>query len=128
MANNVEIVEDYLCDLCDTLFNDGIICDKIFNPEEKVNRAANVVQIYGAASDQGDAIYRMDARVVENREKRSQCIKDIEILQKLTKNGVKLASGLAIYINIQYITSPDRTIVDGQSVYTISAYLNVTLI
>ena len=127
MINYVEVVEDYLCELCDEVFNDGIVCDKVFNPEERVNRAASVLQVYAPSADQPTAIHTMSARVVENRERRAQCITDMELSKKLVKSRVKLENGLEIYINIQYINAPIRTIVGTQNTYTLSVYLTITL-
>ena len=125
--NYIEIIENYLCDLCDESFNDGIICDKIFNPEETVTRSAYVIQQIDTLTDQ-DGIRRYTAQVVENRKTRSECIRDMGIIDgNFRKYGKKLDNGLVIRISIQYIMSPIKTIVGTQTVYNLSAMLNVSI-
>lgn len=124
----IKSVEDYLCETCDALFNDGIVCDKVYNPEERMNRAANVIQVRYGDDDQSGAIVRMEARVIENCDKRSKGVQDAELLRKLAKNGVKLPNGLVIYINVQYINMPQKIIVDTLTTYILSAQLAITII
>lgn len=120
-------IENYLCDLCDTIFNDGIVCDKAYNIEQRVNRAANVLGVYRAAGDQG-AVHRVSAKITENRETRSQCVTDVDkIRQNIRKIGVTIQNGLVIYIDVQYITMPIKIVVGTQTAYTISATLNITV-
>ena len=126
MANAVNIIEDYLCDKCDELFaSDGIVCDKVFNPEEAVNRAAFITQVLSASSDQS-GVGEYTAQILENRLKRYECTEDVE---KIRKNfiiyGDKLANGLAIYISVGYIMMPIKVVVGTQNAYTISANLNI---
>ena len=128
MANVVNIIEDYLCDKCDELFtSDGIVCDKVFNPEEPENRAAFITQVLSAQSDQ-NGIGDYSAQILEHRIKRSECIADVE---KIRKNfnicGDKLQNGLAIYISIVYITMPNKTVVGTQTIYWLSANLKITV-
>lgn len=123
--NIIESVENFLCDTCDEAFKDGILCDKIYNAEQSVNRAAFVLQVLNPVTDQ-DGVTSCTAQIIENREKRSQCVQDMEIIREnFTKYGYKLQDGLVIYSSIQYITSPLRTVVGTQDVYTISAVINI---
>lgn len=123
--NIIEAVENFLCDTCDTIFNDGILCDKIYNAEQPVNRAAFVLQALPPETDQ-HGVTCCTAQIIENREKRSQCVQDMDIIREnFTKYGHKLQEGLAIYTSIQYITSPIRTVVGTQDVYTLSAVINI---
>lgn len=128
MANLVNIIEDYLCDKCDEIFvSDGVVCDKVFNPEEAVNRAAFITQVLSAQSDQnGVGLY--SAQIIEQRIKRSECTADVENIRKnFTKYGDRLPNGLAIYISIEYITMPNKTVVGTQTVYWLSANLSITV-
>lgn len=123
----IETIENFLCDLSDSVFNDGIICDKIYNPEQKENRAAFINQVLAFESDQ-NGITKCTAQMLENREKRSQCIRDINLIREnFIKIGHKLQDGLAIYVELQYITAPIKIMVDTQVAYTISANFNVTV-
>lgn len=125
--NITETLENFLCDLSDSVFNDGIVCDKIYNPEQEVNRAAFITATQTPEGDQ-DGLIRFSAQLLENRKKRSECIKDSELIRKnFKKTGHKLENGLVIYLDVQYITSPIKTIVDTQSIYTISANFNVKI-
>lgn len=123
----IETIENFLCDLSDSVFNDGIICDKIYNPEQRENRSAFVNQVLSMESDQ-NGITKCVAQLLENREKRSQCVQDVNLIrEKFTKIGYKLQDGLAIYIELQYITMPIKIMVDTQVAYTISANFNITV-
>lgn len=127
--NVIESIEDYLCDKCDELFSgDDIVCDKVYNPEQPVNRAAFVTQVLTERADQsGVGEYR--AQIIENRSKRSECIADAETIRKnFTKYGDRLQNGLAIYVSLQYITTPtNKMVVDTSTIYYISANLNITV-
>lgn len=125
--NYVKIVEDYLCELCDDVFNDGIVCDKVFNPEDAVNRSAAVIQQINTHTDQ-DGMRRYSAQILENRKARSECIRDMEIIdENFRKYGKKLDNGLVIHISIQYIMSPTKTVIGTQNAYNLSAMLNVSI-
>ena len=128
MSNVVHIIEDYLCDKCDEVFaSDGIVCDKVFNPEEPVNRAAFITKVLSAQSDQ-NGIGDYSAQILEHRIKRSECTADVEKIRKnFTIYGDKLQNGLAIYISIEYITMPNKTVVGTQNVYWLSANLKITV-
>jgi hypothetical protein len=109
------------------VFSDGIVCDKIYNQEQRENRAAFVNGVTPPQSDQY-GIVKCTAQLLENREKRSQCVHDMDIIREnFTKYGHKLQEGLAIYTSIQYITSPIRTVVGTQDVYTLSAVINIKI-
>jgi hypothetical protein len=126
MTNIIDTIEDYLCDKCDELFAaDGLVCDKVFNPEQQANRAAFVNQVLTPLSDQsGVGVYK--AQILENRLKRSECTQDVEILRtKLTKYGDKLPNGLAIYISLEYIMMPIKITVGTTNVFTVSANFNI---
>ena len=126
--DTVELIEDYLCDKCDKIFTgDSIVCDKVYNPEEIVNRASFITSVLSATTDQnGIGEYR--AQIIENREKRSQCTHDVELIRKnFTEYGDTLANGLAIYVSLQYITMPIKIVVGTSSAYTVSANLNITV-
>lgn len=123
----IETIENFLCDLSDSVFSDGIVCDKIYNPEQRENRSAFVNQVLPMQSDQ-NGITRCTAQLLENREKRSQCVHDVNLIREnFTKIGYKLHDGLAIYIELQYITMPIKIMVDTQVAYTISANFNVKI-
>lgn len=125
--NYVEVIENYLCDVCDAVFNDGIVCDKIFNPESPVNRSAYVTQQTGYETDQ-DGIRTFSAQILENRSTRSDCIRDMAIIDaNFRKYGKKLDNGLVIRISIQYIMSPIQIIVGTQTAYNLSALLNISI-
>lgn len=126
MNSNVKLIEDYLCDLCDTVFNDGIVCDKVYNPEQPVNRSAYVTDIQSQESDQHGLI-KCNARIVENRKSRPECVTDVQkITENFNKNGDPLGNGLAIYVEIEYITIPIKIMVNTQTAYTVSANLRIT--
>ena len=129
MVSVIDLIENYLCDKCDALFSeDGIVCDKVYNPEQTDNRAAFVTQVLTPLTDQnGVGEYR--AQILENRSKRSQCIADAETIRKnFTKYGDILSNGLAIYIQLQYITTPtNKIVVDTSTVYALSANLKITV-
>jgi hypothetical protein len=81
----IETIENFLCDLSDSVFSDGIVCDKIYNQEQRENRAAFVNGVTPPQSDQY-GIVKCTAQLLENREKRSQCVQDInKIREKFTK-------------------------------------------
>ena len=121
----IETIENFLCDLSDTVFNDGIVCDKIYNPEQRETRSVFVNQVLSFGSDQ-NGIFRCTAQLLENREKRSQCVSDVNIVKEnFTKIGYKLPDGLAIYIELQYITMPMKIMVDTQVAYSLSANFNI---
>jgi hypothetical protein len=124
----IDLIEDYLCDKCDEIFNgDSIACDKVYNPEEAITRSAYVTSVKSNTTDQF-GVGEYAAQIIENREKRSQCTHDVELIRKnFTKYGDVLANGLAIYITIQYITMPIKIVVGTSNVYTISANLNITV-
>jgi hypothetical protein len=125
--NYIKIIEDYLCDLCDLAFNDGIVCDKVFNPEEPVNRAAFITQQGNSETDQ-DGIRTYTAQILENRKTRSECIIDMGIIDKhFRKYRKKLDNGLVINISVSYIISPIRIIVGTQQAYNLSANLEIKL-
>lgn len=125
--NYVEIIENYLCDVCDAVFDDGIVCDKIFNPEDSATRSAYVTQQLESLTDQ-DGIRIFSARIVENRKTRSECIRDMGIIDdNFRKYSKKLDNGLVIRISIQYIMSPIQTIIGTQTAYNLSAMLNVSI-
>ena len=125
--NYIKIIEDYLCDLCDLVFNDGIVCDKVFNPEEPVNRAAFITQQGNYETDQ-DGIRTYTAQILENRKTRSECIIDMGIIDKhFRKYRKKLDNGLVINMSVNYIISPIRVIVGTQHAYNLSANLEIKL-
>lgn len=125
--NYIKIIEDYLCDLCDISFTDGIVCDKVFNPEEPVNRAAFITQQGNSETDQ-DGIRTYTAQILENRKTRSECIIDMGIIDKhFRKYRKKLDNGLVINISVSYIISPIRIIVGTQQAYNLSANLEIKL-
>ena len=127
MSNSVKIIEDYLCDLCDASFNDGIVCDKVFNPEEPANRAAFIIQQGNSETDQA-GIRTYTAQILENRKTRSECIIDMGIIDKhFRKYRKKLDNGLVINMSVNYIISPIRVIVGTQPAYTLSANLEIKL-
>lgn len=127
MSNDIKIIEDYLCDLCDIAFNDGIVCDKVFNPEEPVNRAAFITKQGNSETDQ-DGIHTYTAQILENRKTRSECIVDMEIIDKhFRKYRKKLDNGLVINMSVSYIISPIRVIVGTQQAYNLSANLEIKL-
>lgn len=126
MNSNVKLIEDYLCDLCDAVFNDGIVCDKMYNPEQLVNRSAYVTDIQSQESDQ-HGLVKCNARIVENRKGRPECIIDVQkITENFNKKGDPLGNGLAIYIEVEYITMPIKIMVNTQTAYTVSANLRIT--
>lgn len=123
----IKLIEDYLCDLCDLTFNDGIVCDKVFNPEEPVNRAAFITQQGNSETDQ-DGIRTYTAQILENRNTRSECIIDMDIIDKhFRKYHKKLDNGLVITMSVSYIISPIRVIVGTQQAYNLSANLEIKL-
>lgn len=128
MSNVVDIIEDYLCDKCDEIFaSDGIICDKVFNPEEPINRAAFITQVPADITDQ-NGVGEYSAQILEHRLKRSECTADVEKIRKnFTIYGDKLQNGLAIYISIKYITMPRKLVVGTQNAYCMSANLKITV-
>lgn len=127
MSSAIKIIEDYLCDLCDAAFGDGIICDKVFNPEEPVNRAVCITQQLESGTDQ-DGIRYYTAQILENRKTRSECINDMDIISNtFRKCGKKLDNGLVIYISVSYIMSPTKMIVGTQKAYFLSANLEIKL-
>lgn len=127
MANVISSIEDYLCDLCDSVFSDGIVCDKVYNPEQQENRAAFVTQALPSPDDQ-NGIGTYTAQILQNRTKRSECIQDAELFRKnFIKYGDDLQNELAIYISVQYITMPIKRIVGTSTTYTISVMLNITV-
>lgn len=128
MSNVVDVIEDYLCDKCDEIFaSDGIICDKVFNPEEPINRAAFITQISADITDQ-NSVGEYSAQILEHRLKRSECTADVEKIRKnFTIYGDKLQNGLAIYISIKYITMPRKLVVGTQNAYWMSANLKITV-
>lgn len=127
MSNAIKIIEDYLCDLCDSSFNDGIVCDKVFNPEEPANRAAFITQQGNSSTDQ-DGIRIYTAQILENRKTRSECITDMDIINStFRKYGKKLPNGLVIYMTTSYIMSPTKMIVGTQTAYFLSANLEIKL-
>lgn len=126
MNSNVKLIEDYLCDLCDTVFNDGIVCDKMYNPEQLVNRSAYVTDIQSQESDQ-HGLVKCNARIVENRKSRPECVNDVQkITENFNKKGDPLGNGLAIYTEVEYITMPIKIMVNTQTAYTVSANLRIT--
>lgn len=125
--DNIKYVEDYLCNLCDAVFNDGISCDKVFNPEQLVNRSAYVTDIQSQDTDQY-AIIKCNATIVENRKTRTECVADIEkIIKNFNKNGESISDGLVIYMEIAYITMPIKIMVNTIAAYTISANLKIVI-
>ena len=127
MSNAVKTIEDYLCDLCDLVFNDGIVCDKVFNPEEPANRAAFITQQGNSETDQ-DGIRTYTAQILENRKTRSECIIDMEIIDKhFRKYRKNLDNGLVINMSVSYIISPIKVIVGTQHAYNLSANLEIKL-
>lgn len=125
--NVVELIEDYLCDKCDELFADEIVCDKLYNPEVAVNRAAFVTSVRDTVTDQ-DSVGEYTAQIIENRSKRSEGAADVELLRKnFTKYGDTLPNGLAIYVRLQYITMPTKIVVGTEYAYSVSANLNITV-
>lgn len=126
MNSNVKLIEDYLCNLCDLVFNDGIICDKMYNPEQLVNRSAYITDIQSIDGDQ-HALVKCNARIAENRKNRPECVTDTQkIIENFNKSGASLGNGLAIYIEIEYITMPIKIIVNTQTAFTVSANLKIT--
>lgn len=120
------LIEDYLCNLCDTVFNDGITCDKIYNPEQRVNRAAYVDNATASGADQ-NAITICRAKIVENRETRAQCITDIQkVRENFVKYGSSLGNGFAIFMDIDYITMPIKIMAGTQTAFTFTANLKIT--
>lgn len=128
MSNVVDVIEDYMCDKCDEIFaSDGIICDKVFNPEEPINRAAFITQVLTDISDQ-NGVGEYSAQILEHRLKRSECTADVEKIRKnFTIYGDKLQNGLSIYISIKYITMPRKLVVGTQNAYWMSATLKITV-
>jgi ATP-dependent protease ClpP protease subunit len=125
----IELIENYLCDQCDALFEgDGLVCDKVYNPEQTANRAAFVTQVLTPSTDQSGVGQYM-AQIIENRTKRSECIVDSDIIRRnFIKYGGRLQNGLAIYVQLQYITTPTtKMVVDTSTVYFISAILKITV-
>ena len=56
---DIKAIEDYLCNLCDSVFNDSITCDKLYNPEQRINRAAYVDNTPATIADQNDVTIAM---------------------------------------------------------------------
>lgn len=126
MNSNIKLIEDYICDLCDEIFADGIVCDKIYNPEQLVNRSACITDIQSQETDQY-AVIKCNVNISENRKTRAECIVDTQkIVKNFNKSGVSIGDGLAIYMEIEYITMPIRILVNTVTVYTISANIKVT--
>jgi hypothetical protein len=120
-------IENYLCDLCDSVFNDGIICDKVYNIEQPSNRAVSVISVNALSGDQ-NSVKKMYAKFSENRETRALCVQDAEkILNNFTKIGYKVSDTLAIYTDIQYITMPIKIVVGTKTVYTLSATISINV-
>ena len=65
MNSNIKLIEDYICDLCDEIFADGIVCDKIYNPEQLVNRSACITDIQSQETDQY-AVIKCNVNISEN--------------------------------------------------------------
>ena len=125
--NYIEVIENYLCDLCDEAFADGIVCDKIFNPEEQVTRSAYVVQQLDTLTDQ-DGIRKYIAQISENRKARSECIHDMSIIDSnFRKYSKKLDNGLVISVAVRYIIAPIKVVVGTQTAYNLSANLEIKL-
>lgn len=125
----IDIIENYLCDKCDEMFaSDGIPCDKVYNPDQIDNRAAFITQMLTPITDQ-NGVGEYMAQILENRTKRSQCISDADTIRKnFTKYGDTLPNGLAIYVQLQYITTPiSKTVVGTSTIYTLSANLKITV-
>ena len=125
--NYIKLIEDYLCDLCDAKFNDGLICDKVYNLEQPENRAAFINQQVDTETDQ-DGIRVYVAQILENRKTRTECINDMFIIDKYFRNyGKKLDNGLVIYVSVNYIMSPTKIVVGTQTIYSLSASLEIKL-
>ena len=126
MNSDVKLIEDYICNLCDEVFNDGIVCDKLYNPEQLVNRSACITDIHTQDTDQY-AVIECNVNISENRKTRAECIADTQkIVKNFNKSGVSIGDGLAIYMEIEYITMPIRILVNTVTAYTISANIKVT--
>ena len=116
-------VEDWLCDYIDQAFNDDIVCDKEFTGEAKESRAIYIESIKDGFDDQStSAEYTIG--FTASTKKRSDAVRTISMLESLFPvYNKKIGRGLAISINMQYITTPLRTIIDSKSVYLVSATL-----
>ena len=123
---DIKTIEDYLCNLCDSVFNDSITCDKSYSPEKRVNRAAYVDSANPNLADQ-NAVTICRAKVVENRETRAQCITDIQkVRENFVKYGSSLGNGFAIFMDIDYITMPIKIVAGTQTAFTFTANLKIT--
>ena len=124
--SDIKAIEDYLCNLCDSVFNDSITCDKLYNPEQRSNRAAYVDNTTATIADQNDVTV-CHAKVVENRETRAQCISDIQkVRENFVKYGSSLGNGFAIFMDIDYITMPIKIMAGTQTAFTFTANLKIT--
>ena len=124
--NRVKEVEDFLCDFLTALFSDSVACKKEFDGSLSESRACSITDIAPSVDDQG-VLRRYHAVYKEITKTRLASIEHINRIQaafpifnRTTTNG------LAISIELNYITAPIKIMVGTTKSYRLSANLRVT--
>ncbi len=126
--SKLDMIEDYLCDMVDTVYHDNILCDKDFIPSVPNCRAITVTSIKKGTDDLSHIeIYDVTLKAV--RSKRSQAVIDFNIgNEMLPFYGKKVNDLLAISANLTYSIPPTRIMIDNKNVYVFSVNFKVTII
>jgi hypothetical protein len=119
-------VEDWLCDYIDSSFNDTILCDKEFSTDVTDCRAIYISQVKEGFDDQS-ATAKYEVSFKSTRKTRVQAISDISILNEIFPiYNVRVENGLVISVNMDYIATPIRIMVDSKQAYFLSATFTLT--